>query len=98
MSSNIKTTCPHCNSMLTIDVEAGVVTGHESPPDTRERVGFDERLQQMKAEQERSADRMEEALRREESRDRLMADKFKELMDKAKDDDGSKPVRDIDLD
>jgi hypothetical protein len=98
MSSVIRTTCPHCSSMLTIDADAGVVTGHEPPPDNRERVGFDERLQQMKAERERSADKMAEALRREQSKDRLMEDKFRELMEKAKDDDGKKPIRDIDLD
>ncbi|MCP4898773.1 MAG: hypothetical protein GY906_17520 [bacterium] len=84
--------------MLTIDTDAGVVTGHEPPVDTRERIGFDERLQQMKDEKERAADKMDEAFRREQSRDRLMEDKFRELMEKAKDIDDSKPIRDIDLD
>ena len=47
----------------------------------------------------RASDRMAEAMRKEKSKDRIMADKFKELMDKAKDsEDDGPPVRDIDLD
>jgi hypothetical protein len=37
-------------------------------------------------------------MRHEKDKDRLMEDKFRSLMEKAKDDDGSRPVRDIDLD
>jgi predicted nucleic acid-binding Zn-ribbon protein len=98
MSPTIKVSCPHCSSLLTIDTDAGVITGHEPPVDARAKIDFDQRLKQMKDEQERAADRLQEAMRREESRDRLMEDKFRELMDKAKDMDNSRPVRDIDLD
>ena len=42
---------------------------------------------------------MAEAMRREQSKGRLFEEKFRSLMDKAKDaDDGTRPVRDIDLD
>jgi len=98
MSDTITVTCPHCSSSLIIDVEAGVVVEHTPPARPREKVDFNERLKQMEAEKARSADRLAEAMREEKDRDRLMEDKFRSLMEKAKDDDGSRPVRDIDLD
>jgi hypothetical protein len=92
-------TCPHCHSSLQIDTEAGVVVAHEPPVYHSDKVDFDARLKQLESEKERSADRMEEAMRKEKSRDRIMEDKFRELLDDAKKkDDGKRPIRDIDLD
>ncbi len=100
MSKNVSVTCPHCGAALAIDVDAGVVTGHEpAAGPAKERADFDARLRQLEAEKARSADRLAEAMRKESSKERLMEDKFRELMDKArKDEDQSRPVRDIDLD
>jgi hypothetical protein len=100
MSEKISVSCPHCSATLKIDVEAGVVVSHEAPVSTREKIDFDARLEQMKADKERASDRMAEAMRREKSKDRIMADKFRQLMDdaKAKGDDGKAPIKDIDLD
>jgi hypothetical protein len=98
MSETIDVTCPHCGSSLKIDVSAGVVVAHEPPPERRDRIDFDTRLKQMEEEKRRAASRMDEAMRKEKSRDRILEDRFRELMDKAKDDDGSRPIRDIDLD
>jgi glutaredoxin len=98
MSTTTKVTCPHCNATLTIDTEAGVVVAHEAPVQHTDKVDFDTRMKQMKAEKERASDRLAEAMRKEKDKDRIMADKFRELMSKAKDDDGTAPVRDIDLD
>ena len=92
-------TCPHCGSSLTVDTEAGVVVSHEPPVYHSEKVDFDARLKQLENEKERAADRMAEAMRKEQSRDRIMEDKFRELLDDAKKkDDGKRPIRDIDLD
>jgi len=98
MSKTITVTCPHCDSSLVIDVAAGVVLEHTPPARPQEKVDFDDRLKQMEAEKARSADRLAEAMRQEKDKDRLMEDRFRSLMEKAKDDDGSRPVRDIDLD
>ena len=98
MSDTITVTCPHCKSALVIDVSAGVVVEHTPPVRTKEKIDFDDRLQQMQAEKARSADRLAEAMREEKDKDRLLEDKFRSLMEKAKDDDGSRPIRDIDLD
>jgi hypothetical protein len=98
MSKTVTVTCPHCDAALVIDVTAGVVLSHTVPERTRDKVDFDTRFKQMEAEKARSADRLAEAMRHEKDKGRLMEDKFKALMDKAKGDDGSRPVRDIDLD
>jgi hypothetical protein len=42
---------------------------------------------------------MAEAMRREKDKDRLMEDRFSDLLDATKKkDDGKRPIRDIDLD
>ena len=91
-------TCPHCDSSLVIDVEAGVVVDHTPPVRMHEKIDFNARLKQMEAEKARSADKLAEAIRQENSKERLMDDKFRSLMEKAKDDDGTPYIRDIDLD
>jgi predicted nucleic acid-binding Zn-ribbon protein len=99
MEKNVTVTCPHCGSSLAVDVEAGVVVEHAPPVQRRDKIDFDTRLKQMEAEKARSADRLAEAMRQEKSKDRLMEDRFRSLMEKARDeDDGSRPLRDIDLD
>jgi uncharacterized Zn finger protein (UPF0148 family) len=98
MKNTVTVTCPHCDSSLVIDIQAGVVVEHAAPVRTRNKVDFDARLKEMEAEKARSADRLAEAMRQEKSKDRLMEDKFRSLMEKAKNDDGSRPLRDIDLD
>lgn len=99
MSEKVTVTCPHCGSNLTIDTAAGVVVEHAPPVVEREKVDFDARLKQMQDDKKRAADRMAEAMRMEKSRERISADRFRKLMDDARDapDDGP-PVKDIDLD
>jgi len=99
MSDPLKLTCPHCGSTLTVDVAAGVIAECTPPAVHREKVDFDARLKEMEAEKQRAADRMAEAMRKEQSKGRLLEDRFRKLVDDAKKagDDG-KPIRDIDLD
>ncbi len=99
MSAKITVTCPHCGSSLKIDSKAGVVVEHQPPVQVSEKVDFETRFKQMDDEKRRASDRMAEAMRREQSRGRIMEDKFRELMEKAKEtDDTTPPLRDIDLD
>jgi hypothetical protein len=99
MTDKLGVTCPHCGSTLRIDSEAGVVVSHEPPPERRQKADFEARLQQIESEKARAADKMAEAMRREKDKGRLMEDRFKELFDDAKKrDDGSRPIKDIDLD
>ncbi len=98
-SNTISLTCPHCQATLVVDGDAGVVVEHQPPIEHREKVDFETRLQQMEDEKRRAANRLDEAMRQEKSRDRILEDRFRKLMEDAKDDDGAPPpVRDIDLD
>ena len=112
MSRKLSLTCPHCQSALVVDVDAGVVVSHAPPAGflvatlfvlppvrTAEKTDFETRLKQLESEKSRAAERMAEAMRKEQSRDRLLEDRFRELLDDAKSSkDEGKPVRDIDLD
>lgn len=99
MSDKVNITCPHCGASIKIDAEAGVVVEHAPPVVHTDKPDFDARLKQIEVEKERAADRMAEAMRRERSKDRIMEDRFRELLDDAKkNDDGKRPLRDIDLD
>ena len=99
MKDKLSVTCPHCGSGLRIDIEAGVVIDHEPPVHHEREIDFNGRLQQIESEKERAGDKMAEAMRREKDKDRLMQDRFRELLDNTKKkDDGKKPIRDIDLD
>ena len=99
MKEKLSITCPHCGSLIKIDVEAGVVVDHEPPVQQRDKIDFDTRLKQIENEKARSADKMAEAMRKEQSKDRLLEDRFRELLDDAKkNDDGKRPIKDIDLD
>jgi hypothetical protein len=99
MTSKLTIECPHCGSKLRVDKDAEVVVSHEAPVRVHEKADFDERLQQLGRDKARAADRMEEAMRREKDKSRLMDDRFRELFDDTKKkDDGKKPIKDIDLD
>jgi uncharacterized protein YlxW (UPF0749 family) len=99
MSRTTKITCPDCGSTLVVDLEAGVIVSHEPLQQETKKIDFDSKLAQIEHERNRASDRMEEAMRREQSKDRIMEDRFQQLMDdaKAKPITG-KPLRDIDLD
>jgi hypothetical protein len=99
MSDPISITCPHCGSNLNIDGEAGVVIDHTPPAVPTESADFDARLKQMEDEKKRASNRMAEAMRMEKSKSRIMEDRFRKLMEDAKNsDDDEPPIRDIDLD
>jgi len=99
MKGKLGIECPHCGTKIQVDTEAGVVVSHERPVHLHDRADFDERLQQLDRDKAHAADRMEEAMRREKDKSRLMDDRFKELFEETKKkDDGSRPIKDIDLD
>jgi hypothetical protein len=99
MSDPVSITCPHCSAEIRIDTDAGVVIDHTAPVVHTEKTDFDTRLKQMEDEKRRAADRMAEAMRMEKSKEKIMEDRFRKLMEEAKNsaDDGP-PIRDIDLD
>jgi copper chaperone CopZ len=99
MSHTVSITCPHCAAAIRVDVEAGVVVESHVPVAAKEKVDFEARLKQIESDKVRASERMAEAMRREQSKDRIMEDRFRQLLDEAKTKgDQGRPMRDIDLD
>ncbi len=99
MAKTVSITCPHCNAILEVDVEAGVVLTHHAPREEKKGMDLEERLRAMEEAKARAEDRMAEAFRAEKSRERVMEDRFKKLLESAKESgDGPPPLKDIDLD
>ena len=90
--------CPCCGSKLSIDAEAGVVTECQEPVDPRKSAELKDAAQVVKDEASRIHDRFRQIVEADKGRGAAMEQKFKEFMDKAKDEPAPKPVRDIDLD
>jgi len=98
MTKTVSVTCPHCNSTLSVDVDAGVVVSHAPAKEEKRNLAFEERLRRLQEDKKRAADRMAEAMRAEKAKGRIMEDRFKKLLDEAKDaPDEPPPLKDIDL-
>ncbi len=99
MSRITTMTCPDCACTLTVDLDAGVIVSHQPAVGEEKKIDFDSKLAQIEHERNRASNRMEEAMRREQSKERIMEDRFQQLMDEAKSEPiTGKPLRDIDLD
>lgn len=98
MSRTVSMTCPHCSAALTVDLEAEVIVAHHTPTVEAKKIDFNAKLKQIEEEKDRASDRMAEAMRREKSKEHIMEDRFKRLMEDAKSKvDDKPPIRDIDL-
>lgn len=99
MSRTIQITCPHCKAALEVDVEAGVVLGHHPPKEEKKTLDFDQRLRQLEEEKRRAAGKLEEAMRHEKAKERVLEERFRKLMEEAPgEDQAGPPLKDIDLD
>ena len=96
--ANFSVTCPHCRALLEVDGERQVIVGsqpHEAPKSTASLEG---RLQALTDERAAARAKMEEAMRSERAGATIREEKFKKLLEVAKSEPVSKPVRDVDLD
>ncbi|HHQ49575.1 MAG TPA: hypothetical protein ENK19_11925 [Acidobacteria bacterium] len=99
MSRIVSITCPHCDATLEVDLEAGVVVRHHAPKHEAKVHDLEARLKALEEAKARAADKMAEAFRAEEARESVMEDRFKKLLEEAKErPDEDRPLRDIDLD
>lgn len=91
-------TCPHCHAALELDAEQQVVVSVKVPEKPRSTTSIEDRLQALTKEKETARAKMEEAMRAEKAGAQLREEKFRKLLDDAKDAPVGKPIRDIDLD
>lgn len=91
-------TCPHCRALLEIDGEGGVVVSCAVPEPANAKTSLEERLAALAKEKEQAAAKMAEAMRAERTGSQVREEKFRKLLETAKNEPVEKPLRDIDLD
>lgn len=96
--SRFTVTCPHCQAQLELDGDKQVVVASKAVEKPKSTVSLDDRLQSLAQEKEKAEARMAEAFRAERAGAEIREEKFRRLLETAKDAPAEKPVRDIDLD
>ncbi len=94
----LKVDCPCCGTILVIDAERGVVLEHSPPVHPRKEASLSDARQVLEEESTRLHERYRQIVEVEKGRGATMDKRFKEFLEKAKDEPAPKPVRDIDLD
>lgn len=91
-------TCPHCRSLLEVDGERQVVVGSRPHEEPKTAPSLEGRLQALTDERAAARAKMDEAMRAEKAGATIREEKFKKLLEVAKSEPVTKPVRDVDLD
>jgi hypothetical protein len=91
-------TCPCCGSILTVDGENRLIVEHTPPPNTGEKTSFEERMHALDEEKRIAEEKFQESIRAEKSKKDVLAKKFEDLFQKAKEAPAGPLKRDIDLD
>jgi hypothetical protein len=84
--------------LLELDGEAQVVVSSKAPEKPKSTSSLEDRLQALGKEKADARAKMEEAMRAEKAGASIREEKFKKLLDEAKDEPVTKPIRDVDLD
>ncbi len=93
-----KVECPCCGAALVIDGEKGIVLESHKPVNPRKEAELKDAHQLLKEESTRIHEKFKQIVEADKGRGATMDKKFKEFMEKSKDEPAPKPVRDIDLD
>ncbi|MFH1176448.1 MAG: hypothetical protein V1750_03495 [Acidobacteriota bacterium] len=96
--SRFTVTCPHCHALLELDGAQQVVVSSKAVEKPKSTTSIEDRLQALAKEKESARSRMEEAMRAEKAGAQIRDEKFRKLLDEAKDAPVTKPIREIDLD
>jgi hypothetical protein len=91
-------TCPHCHASLELDAETQVIVGSQAPEKPKSTTTIEDRLQALSREKAEARARMDEAMRAEKAGAAIREEKFRKLLDEAKNEPVTKPIRDVDLD
>ena len=94
----LKVECPCCGTNLAIDAARGVVLESSPPVHPRKEASLSDARQVLEKESSRLHERYRQIVEAEKGRGATMDKKFKDFLEKAKDEPAPKPVRDIDLD
>lgn len=94
----VKVDCPCCGTRLVIDPAQGKVLESGPPVNPRKEASLSDALRVLKEESSRIDERYRQIVETSRGRGATMEKKFKDFLEKAKDEPPPRPVRDIDLD
>jgi len=97
-SSRIEVTCPCCGARLNIDRELGKVIAHEAPPRAANAPDFDRASELLQKQQARREALFAQSAEDEKVKSRVLEQKFRQALEKSKDEPITRPARDFDLD
>lgn len=90
--------CPCCGARLTLDAELGKVIAHEAPARHAKAPDLDRAADLLAREKARREALFRESTEEEKVKSQVLERKFKESLEKAKQEPATRPTRDIDLD
>lgn len=91
-------TCPHCHALLDVDGETQVIVGSQPAEKPKNTTTIEDRLQALSKEKAEARAKMDEAMRAEKAGAAIREEKFRKLLEGAKNEPVTKPIRDVDLD
>jgi uncharacterized Zn finger protein (UPF0148 family) len=94
----LEVVCPCCGAVLSVDAELGKVLHHQAPPKHEKAPDLDHATQLLKKEAARREALFRQSADEEKVKSELLDRKFKEALEKTKDQPIDRPLRDIDLD
>lgn len=94
----IKADCPCCGTRLVIDTASGHVLESDGPAHPRKEAPLSDAVKVLKEESSRIDERYRQIVEADKGRGATMERKFKDFLEKAKEEPPPKPIRDIDLD
>jgi len=90
--------CPHCGARLEVDTQLGKVLFHEPPPKAAKAPDLDHASQLLQKEAERRESLFKQSTEDEKKKSELLDRRFKQALEKSKDEPVRRPFKEIDLD
>ncbi|MBI2213746.1 MAG: 2-nitropropane dioxygenase [Acidobacteria bacterium] len=87
MSDNIEINCPCCNAWIVVSRESGQVLLHKAPVNPKKNQSLEEMVGEIHAKKSELASRFEKEMASQKDRERLLEEKFKEALSRAKQDE-----------
>lgn len=94
----LRITCPCCNASLRVDPADGTVRDWTEAKHPRKTADLKDAMKVLAEEKARVDARYQEIVRADKEKGSVMDRKFKDFMEKSKEEDIPKPLRDVDLD
>lgn len=94
----VEVICPCCGARLDVDMQLGKVLFHEPPPKPAKAPDLDRASQLLKEEAERRESLFKQSAEDEKMKSELLERRFREAIEKTKDQPTGPPLKEIDLD